>query len=485
MFKSVFTKYMTAFAVIIFISFVMLSAIIGSMLNSYAIDAKQEDVAWAADVSHRWLSLQVQDFTEEDFAYYLQQSSPQLTAHLSLFATPQKDLKLFLTDTAGEIIITDEHITSLQNSHMPTAVQQQLTEEGAYRAVSSLEGLLNGQHLVHGRVIESQSGTFLGAVFVCSASTSAGTLVNVMTKTMIMASLWIMLAAMIAVYFISDRMVGPLRSMIAAAKQFGKGKFDTRVRITGQDEIGELAEAFNNMAESLDKLENMRNSFLASVSHDLRTPMTTIAGFIEGINSGAIPPEKHEYYLDIIAGEVHRLSRLVGMLLDVSRLESGDRKFVFAPFDICETARLVLIAFEQKINDKHLEVDFECAAESMMAHGDKDAIHQLLYNLCENAIKFSRESGALKVGIAYRSAHQIAVRITNEGEGIVKEDIPYIFERFYKTDKSRGLDKSGVGLGLYICKTIIEAHGEKIEVQSQPGEYTEFSFTLKSASARK
>ena len=210
--------------------------------------------------------------------------------------------------------------------------------------------------------------------------------------------------------------------------------------------------------------------------------MTTIAGFIDGINSGAIPPEKHEYYLGIISGEVHRLSRLVSQLLDVSRLESGDRKFSFSDFDVAEMARIILISFEQKIEDKRLEVEFIAEEDKMIANADKDAVHQVLYNLCHNAIKFAHDGGRFIIRIGRFENKKLRISVFDDGECLVGEDKDMVFDRFYKTDKSRGLDKNGVGLGLYICKTIVEAHGERIGVISET-EGCEFWFTLKEGEA--
>jgi signal transduction histidine kinase len=291
-----------------------------------------------------------------------------------------------------------------------------------------------------------------------------------------------MLAAVIAVYFITEKIIHPLRAMTGAAKKFAKGDFSARVTVYGKDEVAELANAFNNMAESLDTLEKMRNSFLANVSHDLRTPMTTISGFIDGITSGAIPPEKHEYYLGVISAEVHRLSRLVSQILDVSRLESGDRKFAFADFDVAEVARIILISFEQKIENKHLDVEFDSESDEMIAYGDKDAIYQVLYNLCHNAIKFSRDGGKFAIRISRTQGKKICVSVFDEGQSISSEDSKLVFDRFYKTDQSRGLDKNGVGLGLYISKTIMDAHSENIWVESD-NIGTEFFFTLKEGTA--
>jgi signal transduction histidine kinase len=271
--------------------------------------------------------------------------------------------------------------------------------------------------------------------------------------------------------------------MSRAVKTMAVGQYDVRVRVYGRDEVAELAAAFNQMAESLENLERMRNSFVANVSHDLRTPMTTISGFVDGILDGVIPPEQQKHYLTVVSGEVRRLSRLVTALLDVSRLQAGDRKFDMKPFDICEMGRQILISFEQKIDSKGLDVEFECDEDNMYVLADMDAIHQILYNICDNAVKFSSERGKLKMSFTWSAGglgrpYKAVVTVYNEGQGIPAEDIPFVFERFYKSDKSRGLDKTGVGLGMFISKTIIEAHGETISVDSEYGKYCAFTFTL-------
>ena len=205
--------------------------------------------------------------------------------------------------------------------------------------------------------------------------------------------------------------------------------------------------------------------------------MTTISGFIDGILDGAIPKEKHEYYLGVIASEVRRLSRLVSALLDITKIQAGERKFTMENLDICEMCRQVLISSEQRIEAKKLDVEFECDRDNMYAVGDKDAIHQIVYNLMDNAIKFSYEDGKYRISIK-EDGQKIVTSVYNEGVGIPESDIPYVFDRFYKSDKSRGLDKTGVGLGLYIARTIIDAHGENIFVESEKGKWCRFTFTL-------
>jgi len=206
--------------------------------------------------------------------------------------------------------------------------------------------------------------------------------------------------------------------------------------------------------------------------------LTSISGFIDGILDGVIPPERHEYYLQMVSDEVKRLSRLVASLLDLSRIQAGERKFTMSTFDICEMGRQILISFEQKIDEKNLQVSFECDEDSMTVIADRDAIYQVFYNLCDNAVKFASEGGAFWISIRKLKNRKVLVSVYNEGQGISKEDLPFVFERFYKSDKSRGLNKSGVGLGLFISKTIVDAHGEKIWVESEAERDCCFNFTV-------
>ena len=269
----------------------------------------------------------------------------------------------------------------------------------------------------------------------------------------------------------------PLREIGKAARSFSKGDFNVRVTVRGEDELAELARSFNKMAEDLQAKDESQKSFLSNVSHDLKTPMTTIAGFVDGILDGAIPANKQDYYLKIIKSEVQRLSRLVNSLLDVSRLQSGERKFDMKPFNLCELTRETIIAQEGQILEKKLDVEVKYDDFDMYCLGDRDAINQVIYNLCHNAIKFSYEGG--KYIIEIKSVDdKLQFSIYNEGIGIADEDKTQIFDRFYKGDKSRGLDKTGVGLGLFITKTILDAHNEKITVESEYGKYCKFSFTL-------
>ena len=481
MFKSSFSKYLIAFVAIILISFLMLSGIVTSMIRNYSTEEKRQELESSSSFIADLIADQIEAMAVSNVFEFVE--SPAAKSLVTSMIRLNSQVEIVILDETGRVLIhvDDPEAWAPMDGKFVCINISTLSPMDARDGVSIYSGDLGGylteRSLTYSTRVE-KDGVLLGHVLAISSTIVEDNLISMARRAVVNSSLWVMLAAVIAAYFITERLVNPLRKMTKAVREFGRGELSTRVVVSGKDEVAELGYAFNNMAESLENLEKMRNSFLANISHDLRTPMTTIAGFIDGINSGAIPPEKHEYYLGIISSEVHRLSRLVSQLLDVSRLESGDKKFVFANFDVAEMARIILISFEQKIEEKHLEVEFISDEDKMIANGDTDAIHQVLYNLCHNAIKFARDGGRFIIRIENSEAKKIKVSVMDDGECLVGEDKDRVFDRFYKTDKSRGLDKNGVGLGLYICKTIVEAHGEKIGVISE-SEGCEFWFTLK------
>ncbi len=480
MFKSVFAKYITTFMLIVFVSFLLLVLIITSMVNNYALDAKREQLSHAAHSAVDFLESYIEGSSSANFGVLMEVAQDEVDRMLIALAATGENVSMMVVDERGNVLRMVENGAAVPDLELklPYSVVIEAISGDELSRFESMEGVFYEPQLYCAVPISTGDEKICGAVFACAASATLDELLGVMVKTVVVASIWVMLAALVAVYLITVRIISPLKSMSRMAKEFASGNFSVRAPVHGKDEVAELAVAFNNMAESLSHLEVMRNTFMANVSHDLRTPMTTISGFIDNILSGAIPPEKHHYYLDLIRTEVQRLARLVASLLDISRIQAGDRKFEMRPFDICEMARRIVISFEGKIESKHLDVEFNCDEERMMALADHDAIYQILYNICDNAVKFSRDGGLLRVSLAKIKENSVRVSVYNEGEGIAKADLPFVFERFYKGDKSRGLDKSGVGLGMFIAKTIIDAHQQRIWVESEQGAYCEFCFTL-------
>ena len=325
--------------------------------------------------------------------------------------------------------------------------------------------------------------TRTGAVRYVVSSHSAAAVNKRMTKAGRINALVLLAVIVIAVpmvWFITQRQMKPIKQMTVAARRMAHGQMDVRVDVDDTDtaELNELALAFNNMAQALAKAEQNRQDFVANVSHELKTPMTTISGYMEGMLDGTIPPEQQAKYMAITAGEVKRLSRLVRSMLDISRIQDqgipDERK---RNFDLCQTVGEVLLSFEQQINGKHLEVKVDLPDQGAGTYADPDAITQVVYNLIDNAVKFCPDGGELGLRVSQAKGGKYLVAVRNTGPTIPPEELPLVFNRFHKTDKSRSEDRNGWGLGLYIVKTIILGHEEDIYVTSRDG-VTEFSFTM-------
>ena len=288
----------------------------------------------------------------------------------------------------------------------------------------------------------------------------------------------IIIAVLIVYWFMSKEQLAPLGEMSAAARAFGKG--DMTVRVSGYDrpdEMGELSEAFNQMADSLERSERQRKEFIANVSHELKTPMTTISGYADGLLDGTIPWENRERYLTVISDETRRLSRLVRRMLDISAVQGRNEDAVKnSRCNICETVRMAILSLEGRINAKGLEIEAEIPDDEIVVRGEQDGITQVCYNILDNAVKFAYEKSSVCVKI-WKQESKVYVSIKNSGDTISENELPHIFDRFHKSDKSRSMDKDGVGLGLYIVKSVINSYGEKIMVRSENNE-TEFVFSL-------
>ncbi len=316
-----------------------------------------------------------------------------------------------------------------------------------------------------------------GAVFVTTKDLNITSIFLGNFLLYITCGIAVLIIAFIALIFISRQMTQPIYQMYNAANAYAKGDFSKRIKVRDTNEFAPLARAFNSMADGIESLDDMRKGFVADVSHELRTPMTTITGFIDGILDGTIPESEREKYLTIVSDEAHRMSRMVSAFLDIAKLQSGQMTFVKKPFDIIESTGKVLFAFEDKITQNGINLSFNYPDEPVIAVGDYDAIYRVIYNLVDNAIKFTDEGGNIEINITVNDK-KVNVSVYNTGYGISKEDAAHIFERFYKADKSRGLNKKGTGIGLFLVKNIIKEHGEDIILSSKEGEFAKFTFTL-------
>ncbi len=390
------------------------------------------------------------------------------------------DADIFVVNNKGKLEYCSEQGEYAQlNKSVSTDILGQ-TARGNFFEFGTLDGFYEDTHYTAGMpIIATDNGNneLVAFCYVSTKSSFVSGLTLTMMRMFLASAIVTMLFSLVFVAFLSYKLARPLHQMSSAAKKFAVGDFSARVSVTGDDEIGELALAFNHMADSLTASEGMRRSFIANVSHELKTPMTTIAGFIDGMLDGTIPPEKHKHYMKIVSLEVKRLSRLVQSMLSLSRIDNGELKLNCKDFEMFSVIINVLMGFEQKITEKNIEIRGLEDFKTLKINADPDLMHQVIYNLIENAVKFTNVDGYISFS-AIETKYDISVAIENSGPGIPPEDIRYVFDRFYKTDKSRSMDRKGMGLGLFITRSIMRLHGGYIYVESEPDRYCRFTFKL-------
>lgn len=447
-------------ASVVMLTLALLGSAFFALTYSYAIDERSEEMQSKASVVSHMVSS------------YMESGSLTGLRELADFASSVTDAQFLICNADGNLLLTTDPSLANRVLTVPKDVSEGAMSSEPYAVRTTLGSIYADTHFVVGVPIES-GGATVGFVLAVTGARALTT----MWRTFFMTAVTVLLLSFVVSAWVSMRQSHPIHEMAEATRRFADGNFDVRMHnYAGVTEITELADAFNNMADSLQETERQRREFIANVSHELKTPMTTIAGYTDGILDGTIPPEQEKEYLRIISDESRRLSRLVRRMLEVSQLQSRDLNRTKAPFDVCESMRRVLISMEKKITDRGLDVDADIPDSGIMVLGDNDLITQVIYNLLENATKFARKGSALYLGVTTSNGKAL-VSVRNEGDTIPAEEIPLLFERFHKSDKSRSEDKDGVGLGLYVVKTILDQHKEHIAVTSENG-LTTFTFTV-------
>ena len=389
---------------------------------------------------------------------------------------------VLVCDGSGNILMcADSTDCGHIGKQLDRSYRDRVFANGSFTDTDVIDDLYPEERYMAATAIRDSHNNFPRAIVLVSTPVD-DTLVTMrrVSKSFLLITALVIAISVVVMIYLVRRQSTPLRDMARVASDFGHGNFRARVSTKGRNsrEVEELAEAFNNMATSLEKGEYRRQEFVANISHELKTPMTTISGYVDGILDGTIPPEKSEHYLHLVSQETKRLSRLVRSMLDISRLQDqgGIPEEQKSRFDLSEMAGQVLISFEQKINDKKIDVQVNMPEHSVFTRANPDAINQVIYNLVDNGVKFCPEGGNL--GITIREDHnKVYLSVFNSGQDIPKEELPLIFDRFHKIDKSRSRNRDSWGLGLYIVKTLINSHGENITATSRDGR-TEFTFTL-------
>lgn len=491
--SNIFFRYFIIFVAIFLVTFTILGTSLIVLVNAYSL---QEKTTLLEENSKTLANTISNTFIVNDMNSNYSVEKESICESLSV-VSKCIDADIFVCDTGGNVILCKEQIginpyfteSMVCDEHSSFRINDSLIQNVYENKHSVSRAIINGRSsYVVGTAIVApdyyfgdaqDSSRIIGSVFAVVESGTTHLVMSVIRVFFVIAVACLTLG-FILIWILTKKMITPLQQMSTAAKCFAVGDFSYRVNIAGNDELSDLGNAFNDMADALDKLESSRRSFVANVSHELKTPMTSIAGFIDGILDGTIPKSKEDYYLKLVSDEVRRLSRLVVAMLNMSKIESGDFEMKPKNYNLSDQIIHILLTFEQKIDKKSIEVKGLDTLEPHYIYADTDLIYQVVYNIFDNAVKFTNENGYIDVSVRDLS-DQVEVSIKNSGEGISQNEISKVFERFYKVDKSRSLDSKGAGLGLYIVKMIVEMHGGRIYARSDNTSEAEFVFTLPKA----
>ena len=473
--KSIFFRQFVTTSLLILLSFLILGMTFIWMIFQYVSSEREQQMDniayYLADYSENYVYQDNLLFNSQTYALY--------EAGLSVMSGVT-GVQTMAIDQEGYIIACSEgfqceHI----NKKVPEDIIQSVLDGTPYRGVREIQEITDPPISIVVQPISSANGTVVGALMAYRQTSDIYHLIFLFSRYFITAALLVLAISALIGSYITKKVTNPMTQIAKTAREFAQGEYKNRIPVdaASQDEISQVALAFNEMAESMEKSEEIRRNFIANVSHELRTPMTTIAGYVDGILDGTIPPERQSHYLGIIKDEVRRMNKLVHTMLELARMQSGGMTLEKTSFDLCEQCSRTALNIEERISARKLEMSFDFPQEKVMVQADRDKITQVITNLLDNAMKFAPENTAITMKVALKG-EKAYTTISNYGPEIPKEDLAHVFDRFHKADRSRGKDREGLGLGLYIVKAILSQHGEKIWVESENGQ-TSFTFTLK------
>ena len=466
--RSLFFKYFSICTAVILISFICLGAVL-LLISSNFFDREKEE---RLERTVRNVSATISGNMKRDPQNWTIGSQKALSEYSN-----NADAYIFVFEMNGKAVLSGADYTVSEAVNKSTISKKLIGKYGSEptSVYTDFDGLFEEGTMTVGKIFSGNGPKYL-IVAVSSGPKQNNYTVAIMNIFFISCVI-VLIISMVIIYFTSIKMTEPIKEMAEAAKKIGRGNFDINLPEYSEAEYNDLAAAFNEMAVSIKNYDIVRNSFIANVSHELRTPMTSIGGFVDGLLDETIPPEEQRHYLEIISSEVHRLTRLVRSMLNLAKIEAGELKPNFTRFSVLDPIIDTLMTFEKRLEEKNITVEGLDTDQRFYLWADADLIHQVVYNLLENAIKFVNIGGYISFHFQEIGYYTI-IYIRNSGEGLSQEELALVFDRFYKTDKSRSMDVNGVGLGLNIVKSIIKLHGGKIQVRSIEKEYTEFIFSL-------
>ena len=464
---SLFTKYYIAIAATVIASLLVLGTIFSAFLYGYWRDKSYEELSEAAPRIAALISAESapQETLEE------RANKVFVNSAISVYSASNES-DILIVDDAGNILNKSANCAV---SELPQQLKEKLGSEDF--DIQSLPYELYDNKVIIASARIQSGGVENATVFAVRHAERFFPFIEDILRMFLFSALASLVISVGVTYYLVYRVYKPISQLKHATEKIGAGDYSFRVEIDGENEFAYLGNAFNAMARDLSALETSRRNFIANISHELKTPMTTIGGYIDAMMDGTIDKDKQDHYLAIVSAEVKRLSRLVVAMLNLSKIEAGERKLEKKQVNLTQLLVEVMISFEQPIENKQIEIIGLDKIEDVIASVDRDMIYQVFYNLTDNAVKFTDPGGRILVSLTAANG-KIGFRILNECNGISKEDISKIFERFYKVDRSRNMDIQGFGLGLYIVKTIVNMHGGQITARSHEGADCEFLFWI-------
>ncbi len=473
MLNTIFRKQITLYLGILIVSFLLLGLLLRQGLSTYFTTQKERMLV------EQGKKISVLYEHAYRVGYLGTISLTQIEREVRIL-NEYLDASFILTDKNLTVVMTSSDI----GSDIPSSLSQvkevlPATQGKIVTTSGKLGGVFSEPVLTVGYPVVMDENV-IGVIFMNSSVPELQRTISEAVRIMFLCMLASGLLAFVLMYILSKTISRPLLAMNEAAKIIASGDFERRIEVKTKDEVGQLAHSFNNMAESLDRQERQRREFITNISHDLRSPLTSMRGFLQAIMDGTVPESKQGYYISIVLDETERLSKLANDVLDLNVSQST--ALDLSSYDINELIRSTLMSFEKRAVDKALNISLRLAAETALVYADYEKIRRVVYNLIDNAVKFTDQGGRIDIETSIIGS-KVRVTIKDDGRGISPEDQKRIFERFYKVDTSRGEDKKGSGLGLAIVSEFVRAHGERVSVKSV-GRGCEFSFELRYVTER-
>ena len=463
--QSLIKKFIFLYVCIILFIYIIVTTFTYKQINKFLIEEKKETLqkealAIANEFNSYYYSGQMNNNNLEIYMNYIDRAY---------------NARIWLVNCDGNII-ADSRNKYVNNSSININDLNENLLSSSFTEIGDFYGFFNEKMISVGLPIRNQKNELLGAFIIHSSFNDIKSKASYVFTIGYITLSFGFLTFFLFIYFYIRKIVVNLTVMNKAAHNFANGDFNNTIKVSSEDELGQLANSFNYMAQELSKLEEFRQQFIANISHDFRSPLTSIKGYVGAILDGTIPTENQDKYLNIVLDETDRLNKLTSDILFLTKFQTQKIDLNYTSFDIHHVIRKVVDLFEHKCTQKNIKVILSFNSKELFVYADVDRIQQVVYNLFDNAIKFTNANGSITIETADKN-NNASISIKNTGEGIRPEEINHIWDRFYKADPSRGKSK-GTGLGLSIVKEILKAHKQTIKVNSVVNEYTKFTFYL-------